>query len=336
MSSQLPEINPLWVIAMISCGGIGVIIHILITLRTLPLLFSSKITQNGKILTFACILVFIFNGMACLIWLLFRTNLLIPISIISCKFIYVTNFLFYFIAKYILHCVLIGRTYLAFIGTPYQMKSKLMKIYVIIVSLHFFITISFWARGVFPNVLKGVWMEYSICTLFSENAQNTFTVKLCAILVGAEDFIVGSMTLYIILKRFLNLSNTSEGSRMVHLSIRYGIVACVAMVSTLFLFTLAIPFWPNVTFIIAIDATINSLCVFCVLSVGSKVYNILCFPFRCVEKQYFDEKAIKIIIHGAPVVNEGTNNTTNKTNIVKKIVDQTVLHKHIQLQSRYS
>eukprot|EP01084_Bolivina_argentea_P215392 365671_1 len=239
MSSQLPEINPLWVIAMISCGGIGVIIHILITLRTLPLLFSSKITQNGKILTFACILVFIFNGMACLIWLLFRTNLLIPISIISCKFIYVTNFLFYFIAKYILHCVLIGRTYLAFIGTPYQMKSKLMKIYVIIVSLHFFITISFWARGVFPNVLKGVWMEYSICTLFSENAQNTFTVKLCAILVGAEDFIVGSMTLYIILKRFLNLSNTSEGSRMVHLSIRYGIVACVAMVSTLFLFTLA-------------------------------------------------------------------------------------------------
>eukprot|EP01084_Bolivina_argentea_P215390 365666_1 len=198
-----PTIDSSWVIAMIACGCVGLMVHISIIIRTFPQLLSSQLKRKGKILIAACILVFIFNGIACLIWLLFRTDIIISLSITSCKIIYVANFLFYFTAKYILHCILIGRVYVVFLGTPYHIKFRAILLFVAIISVNFFITIGIWTVEVFPQVLKGIWMEhYYICTLFSENANNTINVKICAVLVGIEDFIVGGITLYIILKRF--------------------------------------------------------------------------------------------------------------------------------------
>eukprot|EP01083_Nonionella_stella_P026600 73249_1 len=289
----VPQIEAPWILAMIICGFIGFILHVIIVAVTSHHYFAIMDSRKGLVFIVGCILLLCFNMLACLLWAVARTNIIIPLSVTACKFIYASNFLSYFIAKYILHCLLIFRIYMTFRGSALEMPRRSLVIFLTILSVNFFVAMSVWTISIAPSVLQGQWtvngIDYRICTLFSdENSSNVnVSVKLCAVTIGIEDFIVGTITLWVFLTRFRHIAKESQETELFEASTRFGVASFFSVISTLFLFTLSIPFYPNMTFVLAIDATINSLCLFCVLSVGQDLYWYVCAPCRISGHRWF-------------------------------------------------
>eukprot|EP01083_Nonionella_stella_P154137 496237_1 len=292
--NSMPQIEAPWILAMISCGFVGLTIHIaFITVTTHHYLTDINVdSRKGLVFIIGCILLLCFNMCACLLWAVARTNIIFPLSHTACGYIYASNFLCYFFAKYILHCLLIFRIYMTFKGSAMAMSFRHLVVFICIVSFNFLAAMCVWTMSIAPNVLQGQWTvndtNYQICTLFSAEAHQNISVQLSAITVGVEDFIVGTITLVVFLRRFRQIARDAQDIQLFEASTRFGVASFFSVISTLFLFTFAIPFYPNMTFVLAIDATINSLCLFCVLSVGQDLYYYVCAPCRVAGNRWFD------------------------------------------------
>eukprot|EP01083_Nonionella_stella_P024912 68621_1 len=293
-TEYIPVIDSSWILAMIVTGGLGFILHTLFIGQTVRHYHMNNLYagKKGSAFLLGCLLAFCFNMLACLLWVLFRTNIVVSTSPASCKIIYASNFLCYFLSKYILHCLLIFRIYMTFRGSKLQyMSLRSLALFISIVSINFFISIGVWTYSIVPNVLEGEWIvnnaHFTICTLFSDQVNQSYSVKVSAVIIGIEDFVVGTVTLIVFLKRFRQIALESHDIDLLDTSTRFAIVASIQVISTLCLFTLAIPFYPNATFILAIDATINSLCLLCVLSAGKSIYYYVFAPCRVTAEKWY-------------------------------------------------
>eukprot|EP01084_Bolivina_argentea_P006700 12688_1 len=195
--NSMPQIEAPWILAMISCGFVGLTIHVAFITATARHYFTDINVDSRKGLVFiiGCILLLCFNMCACLLWAVARTNIIFPLSHTACGYIYASNFLCYFFAKYILHCLLIFRIYMTFKGSAMAMSFRHLVVFICIVSFNFLAAMCVWTMSIAPNVLQGQWTvndtNYQICTLFSAEAHQNISVQLSAITVGVEDFIVG-------------------------------------------------------------------------------------------------------------------------------------------------
>eukprot|EP01083_Nonionella_stella_P029065 80085_1 len=329
--NYIPQINEGWALAMICCGFIGFTLHLVFVTQTSRHYCANMNSRKAHIFVLGCLLLLCFNMVACLLWAIARTNIIFPLSITACKFIYASNFLSYFMGKYTLHCLLIFRIYMTFRGSTLAMSFRSLMIFISIVSINFFIAMSIWTVSVSPAVLQGQWIvnntTYSICTLFSDSADHNLSVKLSAITVGIEDFIVGSITFVVFLRRFQQIAIEAQDIELLESSTRFGVAAFFSVISTLFLFTLAIPFYPNMTFILAIDATINSLCLFCVLSVGQDLYWYVCAPCRISGNRWLDIKRLHPNLSGVELAGAFMNASHQdlKANIDKNKLNQIII-----------
>eukprot|EP01084_Bolivina_argentea_P287359 493073_1 len=314
-----PIIPTGWTIAMMTCGAIGLLVHIAFVVSTIRYYRSEELDSiKGKIFIIACILVYIFNGFACFEWLFLRTDIIFTLNQTICSAIYSSNFMCYFIGKYWLHYLYIYRIYVTFRGSHVQMSKCHLYTFLMIFTLNFCISLSFWSYNVIPSVHDGHWYfngnVHEICTLFSDNASNSVTVKAAALSIGLEDFIIGSITLFVFLKRFhlitKRVGDDTIDFQLLEFSIKFAVVASFSVISTLFLFTLAIPFYPNLTFILAIDATINSICLFCMLSIGTNTYNYLFYPCHRLGKKYIAYRFTKSQMANNSIMNISTTHRT--------------------------
>eukprot|EP01084_Bolivina_argentea_P048283 88976_1 len=244
--NYIPQIEASWILAMIICGFIGFIIHVILVFVTSHHYFSGVDSRKGLIFIVGCILLLCFNMLACLLWAIARTNIIFPLSVPTCKFIYASNFLSYFMAKYILHCLLIFRIFLTFRGSALAMSRRALLIFICVLSVNFFVAMSMWEVSISPSVLQGQWtvngVNYGICTLFSDSSNVNVSVKLYAIIIGIEDLIVGTITLWVFLTRFRLIAREAHDIELFQASTRFGVASFFSHISTLFLFTLAIPF----------------------------------------------------------------------------------------------
>eukprot|EP00484_Ammonia_sp_Unknown_P025500 CAMPEP_0197028104 /NCGR_PEP_ID=MMETSP1384-20130603/7883_1 /TAXON_ID=29189 /ORGANISM="Ammonia sp." /LENGTH=191 /DNA_ID=CAMNT_0042457055 /DNA_START=552 /DNA_END=1127 /DNA_ORIENTATION=- len=165
----------------------------------------------------------------------------------------------------------------------------------------------------------------AICTMYNSASADKLTLyeEIWPSLLGGQDFVVGAITLILFVKKIKDLT----GSHALHtqhaphdietetLIRKLSILGSLAIVSTFVFYTFAIPFWPNLTFLLPFDATVNSLCIVLLLDYASSVYRQACV---CLDKPV--QKVLKhanVDESGLADVMEMSNASTNSVSMRK-------------------
>eukprot|EP00483_Globobulimina_turgida_P003773 UN03779 len=183
----------------------------------------------------------------------------------------------------------------------------------LIMTVNFLICTTLWVNTCILNVIVGVTFPHQtlqICTLYNNDVHQTmdFYHKIWPILLGAQDFIVSITTVSVFASHIRKLAahSTASGSNMYDMDIEFEMIirklivlGLIAILSTSIFYTFAVPFYPNLTFLLPIDCTINSLCTLLLLEYGKDVYNVLC---------YVTDKCLLITLgHKVPIIQNLAN-----------------------------
>eukprot|EP01083_Nonionella_stella_P023233 64264_1 len=304
----MPTVHESWIYAMIVLGFIGFIAlidiiifaiyktyHKLRKVRALTTKADQFKMMVNILLTFG---IWIFNACACLEWAILRTDLFIELNPTKCTAIYISNYLFYMLGKLCLHFLLLYRLYLAFHGTALHVKSVLLRLFAVLISVDFIVFVSLWMDICLKKVTVGIVVPsetLTFCTLYNNSSasQITFYQKTWPILFGAQDCIVGILTLTIFIYKLNQLHRHSKNNLATEALVRkLFIMGCTSIFSTFMLFTFAVPFYSNLTFLLPLDALINSLCVLLLLDWTNAMYlKVCCAMDLCLQSAFKHESS---------------------------------------------
>eukprot|EP01083_Nonionella_stella_P269919 913599_1 len=302
----MPTVHESWIYAMIVLGFIGFValINIIIfaiyktyhklrkvrALHTKADLFKMMV---NILLTFG---IWIFNACACLEWAILRTDVFMELNPTKCIVIYISNYVFYMLGKLCLHFLLLYRLYLAFRGTALHVKSVLLRLFAVLISVDFIVCVSLWVDICLKKVTVGIVVPsetLTFCTLYNNSsaAQITWYQKTWPILFGAQDCIVGILTLIIFIYKLNQLHRHTKNNSVTEALVRkLFIMGCASIFSTFMLFTFAVPFYSNLTFLLPLDALINSLCVLLLLDWTNPMYlKVCCAMDLCLQSAFKHE-----------------------------------------------
>eukprot|EP01083_Nonionella_stella_P303351 1049849_1 len=305
--NHMPTVDESWIFGMIVfgfCGSFLLICVIIVAIHKTYLHSKTVDDQSDK-----CILminaglnfaIWIFNAIACLEWAFLRTDLFIDLDVSRCTIIYTSNYLFYMLGKYCLHILLLFRLYFAFDGTALQINLRYLASFAVLITIDFITFIILWIGICLEKVAIGVIVpskSITFCTLYNNSSSSELTVyqKYFPVLFGAQDILVAITTLVIFIHK-LNQVATSpySSSRDVAtecLVRKLCAMGTVALLSTFVLFTFAVPFYSDLTFLLPLDALINGLCVLLLLDWASPVYlKLCCLVEICLQCAFKHEK----------------------------------------------
>eukprot|EP01083_Nonionella_stella_P014090 39606_1 len=225
------------------------------------------------------------NAIACAMWALCRTDLFITLNPTKCTAIYIINYLFYMLAKYFLHIALIYRLYIAFKNSEHRLQTRTIAALVLSISINFVVFSGLWLNTCIENVTIGITVpgyKLNVCTLFNSHADENMDAfhKIWPVLLGAQDLIIGLITLILFIYKMYHVSLNpfiqSKDKGMELVIRRLLICSIFAILSTFVFYTFAIPFYGNLTFLLPLDALINSFTVLLMISYGKQIYSVVC------------------------------------------------------------
>eukprot|EP01083_Nonionella_stella_P015049 42126_1 len=305
MAATQPEIPQQWIYIMMVSGLIGVIIHL--TIITISTIRECKNKQNKQAqqpqhLQIALhFIVWICNFIACVEWASVRTSLFMPLSPQTCQISYISNYLFYMIGKYALHILLLYRLYFVFRETHVRFKQPLVYVVFAIITITFVLFTTLWFYSAIHHVTVGVAVPdgvIQICTMFNSNEQSNHPVnRLWPILFGGQDLLIGLFTLALFfykVRSFRTVTTHIEPHAQDGLYVvmrKLVVLGTISIASTFFFYTFAIPFYANLTFLLPVDACINSVCTFLLLGYAGPAYKALCCACERVVDVLFAVKA---------------------------------------------
>eukprot|EP01084_Bolivina_argentea_P060641 110781_1 len=286
MINTIPTVPERWIFTMIGLGFIGFLTLSFLLLIVIYKTYQSIIIQRkqiAKLLVLLNLTLCFFNAISCFEWAFLRTDLFFDVNITKCTVIYISNYLFYMLAKYCLHILLLYRLYLTFHGTTLEININFLKIFYSIITIDFIIFVILWIQICFRKVSVGVIVPseiLKICTLYNNSSASEMTTyeRTWPLLFGIQDSLVGIGTLSIFIYKLNQLTkHIKDHDCKIEPLLRKLFILCItSILSTFIMFTFAIPFYPNLTFLLPLDALINSLCVFLLLEWANTVYIRLC------------------------------------------------------------
>eukprot|EP01083_Nonionella_stella_P043945 118543_1 len=288
-------VDATWIIVMLTCSCIGILLHIILIVRTVMEIYSTERKKRETVYLLGCVLLFVSHFTVCLICFLFITDL-VNIPSDNCRSIYTIHLVVYFVAKYLFNLLMMRRIYKICSRTTHHIPWNLFITSILLVLLMFVTSIILWVYLSESHISTGHWMDshksHYVCML---TLTDDFMVKLPTCAIGLEDFVVAMITLFIWFRAFRKLSAGIKDKDLFQNMIRFLVLRSMSMISTLCLLTLAVIWYPNAMFLLVVDAIICSLCIFCTLVSGQRAYEHLCCPFNRCEVNYMNTTPMRSI-----------------------------------------
>eukprot|EP01083_Nonionella_stella_P247027 856960_1 len=291
-TSESPEISQEWIYIMIFCGWVGVVIHLLIFAHSIYSNRQKKKTKLSNIQRLLNFTIWICNLIACLEWGTLRTSIFLDLTVPRCKLNYISNYLFYMMGKYTLHILLFYRLYFIFRTTNVRFKERYVYLICAVITINFIIFTGLWFDAAMDHVTVGVLVpnrSIEVCTMFNNSKETVHAIdRVWPILLGGQDLIVGLFTLALFVYKMTQFHRDKTASfyelhktrieQTTTVMRKLLVLGAISIASTSIFYTFAIPFYGNLTFLLPLDATINSLCTVLLFNYSSHVYKVLCCP----------------------------------------------------------